>query len=177
MYPFMRMAKEIFVNRNAPPLELTQTHVSYHVCWPWDLDFWLELNNGRTLTFYDLGRIPLARRTGLIRALRENGWGLTVAGSSVRYRRRVRVFQKVQMRSRVVGWGARFIYIEQSMWHCGKCTSQALLRTAVTDRNGIVPCEKLLTALGAEPDRQQPLPAWVQNWIDAEATRPWPPAA
>ena len=65
------------------------THVSYHRCWPWDIDLWMELNNGRTLTFYDLGRIPLARRTGLVELLRKQRWGLTMAGASVRYRARI----------------------------------------------------------------------------------------
>ena len=40
MYPFVRMAKEIWVNRKAPPLGLLEPHISQHICWPWDLDFW-----------------------------------------------------------------------------------------------------------------------------------------
>ena len=52
--------------RRLPPLPVLGTHVSHHRCWPWDLDPWVELNNGRTLTLYDLGRIPMAQRTGLI---------------------------------------------------------------------------------------------------------------
>ena len=62
MYPFIRMAKELLVFRNAPRLALGDTHISHHICWPWDLDVWMELNNGRTLTLYDLGRIPMAHR-------------------------------------------------------------------------------------------------------------------
>ena len=65
MYPVIRMAKEIVKFRNAPALPITGTHVSQHICWPWDIDLWMELNNGRTLTLFDLGRIPLAIRTGL----------------------------------------------------------------------------------------------------------------
>lgn len=174
MYPFIRLAKEVFIHRNAPPLSFDGVHVSHHICWPWDLDFWVELNNGRTLTLYDLGRIPMAQRVGLIRVLREQGWGLTIAGSSVRYRRRVRVFQRVEMRSRCVGWDGRFIYLVQDMWRRGECTSQALYRSAVTDKNGIVPPEKVLHALGLETPSPT-LPDWVQAWIAAEDARPWPP--
>ncbi|HHS94510.1 MAG TPA: acyl-CoA thioesterase, partial [Rhodobacterales bacterium] len=104
MYPFIRMIKELAVHSRAESLPLGGTHVSHHICWPWDLDFWQELNNGRTLTLFDLGRIPLARRTGLIEAMRKQGWGLTVAGVSVRYRRRIRVFDRIEMRSRAIGW-------------------------------------------------------------------------
>ena len=81
---------------------MTGTHVSHHYCLPWDIDLWRELNNGRTLTLYDLGRIPLAGRVGLIKVLRRERWGLTMAGASVRYRRRIRVFDRIEMRSRLV---------------------------------------------------------------------------
>ena len=70
MYPLFRFAKEMIKFRNAPRLAVTGTHVSTHVCWPWDLDPWIELNNGRTLTLFDLGRIPMAQRSGLIPILR-----------------------------------------------------------------------------------------------------------
>lgn len=174
MYPFARMFYQLAVTRNAPALPVTGTHVSHHRCWPWDIDLWMELNNGRTLTIYDLGRIPLARRTGLIGVLRRKRWGLTMAGASVRYRARIRAFERIEMLSRVVGWDDRFIYLEQSMWKGQTCCNQIVYRSAVTDRNGIVPMDRVAEAL--EIDRQSPpLPGWVQAWIDAEAVRPWPP--
>ena len=174
MYPFFRMAKELFVHRGAGPLELTETHISHHICWPWDLDFWMELNNGRTLTLYDLGRIPLARRMGLIGALRRHKWGLTVAGVSIRYRRRVTAFDRLELRSRVLGWDHRFFYLEQSMWKDDDCTSHALYRTAVTGPDGIVDPVLVAAELGAI-DGSPDLPGWVLEWVRAESHRPWPP--
>ncbi len=174
MYPFFRMAKELWKFRNAPQLPLLGTHVSTHRCWPWDLDPWVELNNGRTLTIYDLGRIPLGIRTGLKAVLQSNRWGLTVAGNTVRYRRRIRAFDVVTMHSRCVGWDHRFLYLEQSMWKGDDCTSHMILRSAITSADGIIAPERVLAALG-QPTESPPLPAFVQAWITAEATRPWPP--
>ncbi|UWQ08109.1 thioesterase family protein [Aliiroseovarius crassostreae] len=174
MYPFLRMIKELAKNANASPLPVTGTHVSHHRCWPWDLDLWRELNNGRTLTLYDLGRIPLAGRTGLTRVLLKNRWGLTMAGASVRYRKRIKMFEPVEMHSRLVGWDDRFFYVEQSMWKGGDCANQIVYRSAVTDRNGIVSTDRVREALG-HVDRPPQLPSWVQAWIDADAMRPWPP--
>ena len=173
MYPFVRMMKELVVHSGAESLALNGTHVSHHICWPWDLDLWMELNNGRTLTLFDLGRIPLGRRTGLEAALKANGWGLTVAGATNRYRRRVRLFYRVEMRSRVIGHDDRFLYIEQSMWKRGDCTTHALLRTAVTSAEGIVPPARI-AVIGHESTLGE-LPGWVRAWIAAEAERPWPP--
>ncbi len=174
MYPFLRLAYQLSVSRKAPPLAPLGTHVSHHRCWPLDLDMFLELNNGRTLTIYDLGRIPAARRVGLIAALRKNRWGMTMAGASVRYRARIRVFDRLEMRSRLVGWDARFFYLEQSLWRGGTCCNQIVYRAAITGRDGIVPAERLMAALGQDGPSPE-MPRWVQAWIDADNTRPWPP--
>jgi acyl-CoA thioesterase FadM len=174
MYPYLRMAKELWIVRRAPALDVTGTHVSHHRCWPQDLDPWRELNNGRTLTLYDLGRVPYAVRTGLRDAVRAQGWGLTVAGNTTRYRRRVRLFDRIEMRTRCIGWDARFFYIEQSMWKDGECTSHMLLRSAVTSRAGIVAPARVMEAMGHGVESPA-LPGWVQAWITGDAERPWPP--
>jgi acyl-CoA thioesterase FadM len=173
MYPVVRVAKELVKHRSAPPLRIGETHVSHHICWPWDIDIFLEMNNGRTLTLFDIGRIVMFQRLGLTDQMRKNRMAGTIAGSSVRYRRRVRAFDRIEMRSRIAGWDDRFTYAEQSMWRNGECTSHALLRMAVTDRNGIVPTARFAALLGDVPDL--PLPAWIEAWSQAEALRPWPP--
>lgn len=174
MYPFLRMFKEMARARRMPPLGLFDTHVSHHICWPWDLDLWAELNNGRTLTLYDLGRLPLARRTAFERLLREQRWGLTVAGSSVRYRRRVTMFSRLTMYTRCIGWDDRFLYMEQSMWKDGDCASQVLIRSAIVSKAGMVKPAQMAAVLGVPADSPE-LPDWVKAWIAADATRPWPP--
>ncbi len=174
MYPIVRLVKEIFKASRMPDLHPLDHHVSFHRCWPQDIDQFMEMNNGRILTILDLGRTGLAQRAGLLGALRQNAWGLTVAGSSVRYRKRIRPFVKFRMVSKAVGWSDRFFYVEQTIWIGAECAVQALLRTAVVDKNGIVNPARVFAAVGLDqpsPDK----PAWVQAWIDADNTRPWPP--
>jgi acyl-CoA thioesterase FadM len=174
MYPYLRLGLELVLARRAPPLPLGGVHVTRLTCRPGDIDPWGELNNGRTLTLYDLARVPLAVRTGLIAALRRNGWGLTVAGASVRYRRRVRAFQRVEIRSAFIGRDPRFIYVHQAMFRGGAAVSSVLIRGAVTAPDGIVPTERVMAAVGAG-GAEPPLPAWAAAWAEAEAQRPWPP--
>ena len=175
MHPFFRLRLELLLYRNADRLPIDGVHVSHHRCWPWDIDPWRKLNNGRTLTLYDLGRLPLVNRTGLAQTLKANGWGLTVAGSSVRYRRRVRVFQPIEMRSAFISRDPRFLYLQQAMFRGGEALSGALYRGAVTSAAGIVATERVMAAMGA-PDWPMDLPGWAAAWSAAEAERPWPPA-
>ncbi len=175
MYPVIRMAWQRFKHRNDPSLPITGTHVSQHTCLPWDIDIWMELNNGRTLTLYDLGRIAAARRVGLIKVMRKHRWGLTMAGASVRYRRRIRTLEKFEMRSRVAWWDEKFFYVEQSMWKQNdECVNHIVYRAAVTSDQGIVQPQKVVDLIDAYAEKPT-APEWISAWIDADATRPWPP--
>ena len=174
MYPYIRMAKELWKFRKAPPLGLFDPHISTHRIWPWDLDPWRELNNGRTLTLFDLGRIPMSVRMGFEKVAKANGWGITVAGNTTRYRKRVTVFQKLTQISRVVGWDDRFGYIEQSFWRGDECTNHMLLRYAFISKGGIVKPAQVIAALGY-PTQSPAMPDWITAWIAADALRPWPP--
>ncbi|RYH04054.1 acyl-CoA thioesterase [Salipiger sp. IMCC34102] len=174
MYPFVRLAKEFVVHHRAADLPITGAHVSHHRCWPHDLDVYLEMNNGRILTILDLGRTILARRTGLLRVMRQERWGLAMAGASVRWRRRIRSFERFRVVSRCVGWDARFFYLDQSIWVGEVCAAQGLYRAAVTDRGGMVDPARVFAAIGSD-GTSPPLPAWVRHWTEAEAERPWPP--
>lgn len=175
MYPIFRLGVELWKARRAAPMGLLDTHVSHHRCLPWDIDLWMELNNGRTLTLFDLGRVPMGRRSGWHVALASQGWGAAVAGAVVRYRRRVRAFDAIEMKSRCIGWDGRFFYIEQGMWVGGECANHIVLRSAVTSEAGIVPPGRVLEAMGLAVESPA-LPGWVQAWIAAEGARPWPPA-
>ncbi len=174
MFPFVRLVKELFKVGRMSPLDIGEIHVSHHICWPWDLDMFVELNNGRTLTIYDLGRLPMAKRAGFLPVLRQNDWGMTMAGATVRYRRRVTVFQRIEMHSGALGRDARFLYLHQTMWRKGQALSSIIYRVAVTDVNGIVPTQKVVDALGYA-DWNPQMPNWVVGWIKAEDGREWPP--
>jgi len=174
MYPFFRMAYQLVKHRKDPALPVDGTHVSKHICWPVDIDLWRELNNGRTLTIYDLGRIILARRIGLVKTMRAQGWSMTMAGVTARYRRRVVMFDRFEMRSKAIGHDGRFLYLQQSMWKKGEALSSVVYRVAVVGENGIVPTDKVAEAMELSEWNPE-MPLWIQHWIKAEAERPWPP--
>ena len=175
MYPWIRLVTHFRSASRQPKIQWQDTHVSHTICWPWDLDPWNELNNGRALTFFDLGRIGWTARMDVMETMKANKWGMAVAGSTVRYRRRVQMFHRLELRTRIAGWDDKFFYYEQSAWKSdGECAFHAVLRAAMTSRQGLVPPGKLVEALDRGIE-QPALPDWIQQWSKAEEMRPWPP--
>lgn len=179
MYPFLRFGKTILQsslkNVRGQQLSIEDTGEITTISNFNDIDNFLEMNNGRIFTLFDLGRMDFAIRTGLGAKLLQKRWGLVVAGSTIQYRKRIRLFDKVTIKTRLIGIEERWIYIEQTMWVKGQCTSHALLRTGVTN---IVTGKVILTAdvmqamnLG---NIKIPLPDWVQAWANADKLRPFP---
>lgn len=176
MYPISRLLGMILKAQRSDSLDhRTLSEITFR-CRPWDLDMFMEMNNGRVLTLYDLGRFDLVLRIGMDKILRKNRWGLVVAGSTVRYRRRIRLFEKVTMRTRVAGVDARWVYLEQSMWVKGQPASSVLMRTGITAKGKAIDTGVFLAAMKTQASEVQ-LSDWQQAWIDSEAQRPWPPLA
>ena len=175
MYPFIRMAKELFVNKSAQNLSVGEIHESFHICWPWDLDFWFELNNGRALTLYDLGRIPFSGKSGFSRFIFKNRWSMTMAGANVRYRKRIRAFDRIKMQTRTVCWDDRFLYIEQCMWNSkNECAGHIIYRAAFVGKDGIIDPQRIFDEIKLK--QQSPkMPDWLRGWVESEKKRPWPP--
>ena len=103
-----------------------------------------------------------------------------MAGSTIQYRKRVRLFDKVTIKTKLVGIDERWFYIDQTMWVKGQPTCHALLRTGVTNvvSGKVIPTAKVLEAIG-EKDFVLPVDAWIQSWVQADKQRPFPtqPAA
>ncbi len=173
MYPWIRLAREMFRARRLPPLGYGEVHSATIRCMPWDIDMQMEMNNGRIITLFDLVRVPMFQRMGVLDGLADRKWFGMVLGSSIRYRRRITLFQKLELRSRTLGVDDRFFYIEHGIFRDGECCAHALVRTGMTTGKGIIPTQEVLDALNYEGT--YPIPDWVRAWAEAEAQRPWPP--
>lgn len=174
MYPLIRLFSVANNAKKASLVALSDCVETAVRCMPWDIDIYIELNNGRVLTLYDLGRTELAIRVGLIEVLRQNRWGFVVAGSTVRYRKRIRMWDDITIKSQVAGIDDRWFYVRQSMWVGGVPCNSALLRTGVTSNGRTIPAEAVCEALGTEPNKIR-LQGWEKAWAVLDNDRSWPP--
>lgn len=175
MYPFLRLALVLARARAKPRIAPDEPADLELTAWPWDCDVYAELNNGRQLTIFDLGRFDFGVRIGLVQLLRQKRWGFVVGGSSMQYRRRIRPFQRFTLRTRMVSRDEKWFYAVQTTYVAGAPCSQGLVRATVSAaKGGTVPTDEVATALG-HPNWRPAHPDWVRAWSEADRVRPWPP--
>ncbi|MEL6775249.1 MAG: acyl-CoA thioesterase [Pseudomonadota bacterium] len=175
MYPYLRALGIVLTVRPDPAVAPEAPSIVRTRCWPWDADMFLELNNGRHLTLFDLGRFSHGARMGLFGVLRRRGWGLVVGGAFVQYRRRIRLFQRFEIVSRCLARDEKWFYFEQTTRQGDKACSSALVRVAVVaGPRGTVPTQEVCEALG-QPAWQGRMPDWATALASADRDRPWPP--
>lgn len=112
MYFIMCFGKELLIWKSVLSFGVFDLYVLIYCCWLWDLDLWIELNNGCILMFYDLGCIFMVVCMGVIGVLCENGWGIIVVGNLVCYCCRIWGFDCFIMILCNIGWDVCFLYME-----------------------------------------------------------------
>ena len=79
---------------------------------------------------------------------------------------------KYELHSQVVGYDEKWFYFHQKTVRDGKIHSAALIRTAVTSKDGIVRSNKVLDAMGYDNIKYS-VPDWVKAWAESDEMRPW----
>jgi acyl-CoA thioesterase FadM len=147
---------------------LDESVVQFRV-WPMDLDINLHMNNGRYLTLMDLGRLDFIVRIGLLPIALRRHWHPVVASEVIRFRVALRPFQKYRLRTRLVAWDEKWLYIDQSFEVGGKVAARALVRGLFVERGTKVPPRRVIEGLG-EVIASPPLPAGVEALGRVEET-------
>lgn len=171
MYIYFRTITSLLKTKLDPSLGIWDEIQTPMRVWPSDIDVFLEVNNGRYLTLMDIGRFEFGKKIGLMASLKKQGWGLAVAGTSIRYRKRMHMFQKFVLHTRVIAIDERWTYFQQIIKKDGEWCVAALVRTAVTSEKGVVPTKDVADALGGEWELK--MPDWVKDWDESDQIRPW----
>lgn len=134
---------------------------------PGDLDMYLHVNNGVYLQMMDIARSHLLADLGAFGLLREKRWYPVVAASTMTYRRSLKLFDPVEITSRVVGWDPRVIYLEQVFTRRGELAARGIVAGRFLSRDGgRVPAPDVVGLLGGPPESPE-LPDDVAAWARA----------
>lgn len=135
----------------SPCVMMQETRLSFRVM-PTDLDVNMHLTNSRYFSFMDLSRVDHMIRNGAWKHIRANKLKPVLGSGSIRFRRAVPPFKRVDVTTRVVGIDEKWIYLEHRIVAGETVYSVAILKAAFLDDAGRVSIERLLDMFGYEGD-------------------------
>ena len=162
MYPYLRLTRVLITKRFQSKLDFysRDSDTISMMVWPQDIDPFLELNNGRYVTLLDLGRYGYGTRVDINGFLKKNQWSLTITGTYNEYRHRLRLFQKFELNTKIIGYDSDWFYFFQKIERNGKTHMASVVKYAFTSKKGIVKPKEVVAAMGENYDPSQ-LPKWV----------------
>jgi len=131
--------------------------------WPNDCDINLHLNNGRYLTFMDLGRVHLLTQIGMLGELWRRRWTPVLSAAEINFIRPIQPLQKFDLVTRLLTWDEKYFYMEQRFLAAGQLCAVALVKGLFLHRRERVESRTVLAALHldlAAPD----MPEVVRHW-------------
>lgn len=135
--------------------------------YPNDLDLFMHVNNGVFFTYADLGRTDLLLRSDAFHRMRKLGWYPVVAAETMQFKRSLKIGQRFCMRTEVVGWSDKAIYLEQIFTHKQTLIAKALIDARFLKRSGgKVSHAELFELLGVD-DRSPVYPEHLALWINS----------
>jgi len=167
---FLRLLYTLIFARFRKKIEVNGVCSTPFRVWPTDLDVLKHVNNGVYFTMMDLGRIDMMFRTGMYSCVTKNGWYPVVTAETLRFKKSLKLFQKFNMHTQVVGWDEKSFYIEQSFWVEGTLYASGVVKGRfLKKKGGQVSTNELLNEIGVDFDKMDLRPSIVE-WSAAAET-------
>lgn len=146
-----------------------ESRMSFRVL-PTDCDLNFHMNNGRYLTFMDLGRVHLVAQSGLLPHLVRHGWKPVLSAAEINFIRALRPLQKFELVTRLLTWDEKYVYMEQRFEAEGGLYAVATVRGLFLRRGRAVNFTNVVRTLGVEAT-PPPMPAVVRHWKELTALK------
>lgn len=143
MLDFLRQTKVLVGGLSARKrMSLLDESILHGRVGPHDLDMNLHMNNGRYLSRMDDGRLDLIVRTGMGRLVMRHRLTMVVGTVNIRFRRALELWDRYTLRTQVLTWDEKWLYLRQRYESNGRIAAEAVLQALILDGNG----EKMPTA-------------------------------
>ena len=143
---------------------LEESRVAFRVL-PSDCDINFHMNNGRYLTFMDLGRVHLMAQLRLLGVIFRNKWKPVLAAAEINFIRQLAPFQKFDLVTRLVTWDDKYAYMEQRFESGGVLCAHAYVKGLFLHARGRVANSTVVAAVGyvgAPPAMPEELRIWAE---------------
>lgn len=136
---------------------------------PTDLDINRHMNNGVYFSVLDIGRFDMLKRNGLWAEIMRRRWYPVVVSETITFRKSLELWQKFTIETRVLGFDAKAVYIEQRIVRpdaqgTPEIYATAFIRSRFLKRSGgTVSVDELIEAFSPPPVEVQ-VPQWLVEW-------------
>ena len=125
-----------------------ETSLNFRV-WITDVDLSI-MNNAAMLTITEMGRIDLIIRTGFLKHAWKNRLYFPLASISAQFRRPLKRFKKFQLKTQLIYWNEKWIYINHRVLREEKIIAVALAKCTVKKGTELIPFESIIHKLNWE---------------------------
>jgi len=151
-----------------PRIEVLDTsELSFRVL-PTDLDINMHMTNARYLSIMDLGRTDLLIRAGMLGLVVRERWLPVVGSINIMFRLSLSPFQRFSVKTRLMCWDKKWLYMEQRLESDIGVHSIATVRGLFRGPKGSVPSKTLLDRMRYNGETP-PFPPEVICLLDWEA--------
>jgi acyl-CoA thioesterase FadM len=122
-----------------------ETPLNFRV-WITDVDLSI-MNNAVMLTITEMGRVDLIIRTGFLKHAWKNRLYFPLASISAQFRSPLKRFQKFQLKTQLIYWDEKWIYISHRVVRQGKTMAVALVKSTVKKGMEQIPFRTIIDEL------------------------------
>jgi len=141
-----------------------ESRITFRVL-PTDCDINVHMNNGRYLSFMDLGRVRMVAQIGLLGVIFRNRWMPVLAAAEINFIRQLAPFQKFDLVTRLVTWDEKYAYMEQRFESDGVLCAHAFVKGLFLSKGGRVNNSEVVAGLGYSGG-PPPMPDELKLWAE-----------
>ncbi len=141
-----------------------ESRVAFRVM-PNDCDINFHMNNGRYLSFMDLGRVHLMKQSRLLTAILRERWMPVLAAAEITFVLSLAPLQRFELATRLVSWDEKYFYLEQRFEAGGRLCAHAFVKGVFLKAGRVVPYQEIVAAIGhreAPPAMPDELRLWAE---------------
>jgi acyl-CoA thioesterase FadM len=170
---YLRLLLHLLRAVSASKIGLLESSVIPARVWPTDVDFNIHMNNGRYLTVADVARMHHMTRVGMLGIALKEKWRPIVTGASVRYTKSLKLFQRYDVWTHIVGWTEFDVFLEHEFRLNDRSAAVLMIRGVMLGPRGKVPTQRMVSALGYTGSAPS-LPDRFTSWdpVRSEPRRP-----
>jgi len=140
-----------------------------------ELNFWsvpfIDTDFSRLFTqtyalFMGLGRWNLVFNSQFRRAALKNRWVPVTTAETLSYRKSIKAFASVRLRTRLLCWDEKRFYLEQTFFIGDQVHAQAFVQGLIRGPNGHLRPTEFFQALGVE-NKSPEFPPHIRAWISS----------